>query len=185
MAALVAKPPCVIFYLGGLMKLDDFKPTSQERFHNDPAAVDAAQKELATHMPSEYREFITRFGEGTLGGYVRVYPPHQILKGDNCVTEWRKRIDEYWFWDDGADVLPKVRALECLIVADTVDGDELAFHPSEPDRLYVLPRYDEMVYVAGDGLLAAIEWLLTSGTLTKKIKNRKFEPFDGKAAGNG
>ena len=166
------------------MKLEDIQPTSKKRFHNDPTEVDAAEKKLATRLPSGYREFITRFGEGTLGVYVRVYPPHQMLTGDNNITEWRKRIDEYWFWDDGVDILPKAKALECIIVADTMDGDELVFHPSEPDRLYVLPRYDEMAYVAGEGLLAAIEWLLTSGKLTKKIKSRKFEPWDGKAADN-
>src|SRR5690606_7212539 len=89
------------------MTLDDIKPTSPQRFYNDPAAVDAAEKQLGTRLPAGYRQFITRFGEGTLGVYVRVYPPYQILEGDNCVAEWRKRIDEYWFWDEGKDVLPK------------------------------------------------------------------------------
>jgi len=81
------------------------------------------------------RRLPERFGEGLLAGYVRVYPPHQILKGDNNVNAWRERIDEYWFWDAGKDVLSKDRALECVIVADTMDGDELVAHPSDPDRL--------------------------------------------------
>jgi hypothetical protein len=54
--------------------------------------------------------------------------------------------------------------IEGVIVADTMDGDELMMHPSEPDRLYVLPRYEGAIYVAGDGLLPAMEWLLTSGS---------------------
>jgi len=45
----------------------------------------------------------------------------------------------------------------------------------------VLPRYEEMIYVAGDGLLPAIEWLLTSGVLTESIEDRNFTPFDGRA----
>ena len=136
------------------MTLDDFKPTSAERYYNDPAAVDAAAKQLGTRLPTGYREFITRFGEGTLGVYIRVYPPYQILDGDNRITEWQKRIDEFWFWDEGADILPKAKALECVIVADTVDGDEVIYHPSDPDRLYVLPRNEEAVYVT-DGHLRA------------------------------
>jgi hypothetical protein len=128
------------------MTLDDIHPVSPQRFYNDPAAVDAAEKQLGTRLPAGYRDFITCFGEGILGVYVRVYPPHQILEGDNGVTEWRKRIDEYWFWDEGKDVLTKEKALEFIIVADTMDGDEVVFHPSEPDRLYVLPRYEEGVY---------------------------------------
>ncbi len=167
------------------MTLDDIKPTSPQRFYNDPAAVDAAEKQLGTRLPAGYRQFITRFGEGTLGVYVRVYPPYQILEGDNCVAEWRKRIDEYWFWDEGKDVLPKARALECIIVADTMDGDEVAFHPSNPDRLYVLPRYEEAVFTTDGGLLPAIEWLMTSGMLTDPIEDRTFAPFDGRATGEG
>jgi hypothetical protein len=62
-----------------------------------------------------------------------------------------------------------------------MDGDELVMHPSDPDRLYVLPRHEEVIYVAGNGLLAAIEWFLTSGVLTEPIEDRSFEPFDGKA----
>jgi len=167
------------------MTLDDFEPMSKILFYDRAAEVDAAEKQLGVRLPTGYREFIARLGEGRLAGYVRVYPPYQILEGDNSVTAWRKRIDEYWFWDEGKDVLTKVKALECVIVADTMDGDELVAHPSEPDRLYVLPRYEEKIYVAGDGLLAAIEWLLTSGTLTDAIDDRTFEPFDGRAAHGG
>jgi len=117
-----------------------------------------------------------------LGGYVRVYSPYQIVEGDNCVSRWRQRIDEYWVWDEGKDVLAKSKALECVIVADTMDGDEVVAHPTEPDRLYVLPRHDENIYVAGDGLMVALEWLMTSGVLADPIEDRTFEPFDGKAA---
>ena len=160
------------------MTFDDFSIDSTKRFHNDSSGIDAAEAELGIRFPDGYREFMTRFGEGALADYVRVYPPHQLLAGDNCVVEWRKRIEEYWFWDDGIDVLTKEKALESCIIADTLDGDELITHPSDPDRLYVLPRHEEMIYVAGDGLLAAIEWLLTSGTLTDPIEERNFDPFD-------
>src|SRR5262245_54138289 len=46
--------------------------------------VDAAEAQLGMHFPTGYRQYVTRFGEGTLGGsYIRVYPPHRILKGSN------------------------------------------------------------------------------------------------------
>lgn len=167
------------------MILDDFQATSDVRYYANTALVEDAERQMGVRFPNGYGEFIARFGEGLLGGYLRVYPPHQILEGDNNVMEWRRRIDEYWFWDDGRDVLTKEKALECTIVADTVDGDELATHPSEPDRLYVFPRYEETIYVAGDGLFAAIEWLLTSGTLTDPIEDRTFSPFDGRKANGG
>lgn len=59
------------------------------------------------------------------------------------LTEWRRRINKYWFWDDVRELLPKERALECVIIGDTVSGDELVFHPSRPNRLFVLPRDSE------------------------------------------
>ncbi|MFC2389115.1 MULTISPECIES: hypothetical protein [Kingella] len=39
-----------------------------------------------------------------MGGYLRVYLPGQIMKEQ---PEWLERITQYWFWDDGADVLTK------------------------------------------------------------------------------
>jgi hypothetical protein len=161
--------------------LDDFHATSASRHYDDPAAISDAETRLGVRFPDGYRDFIARFGEGLLAGYVRVYPPYQLLDGDNSIAEWRKRIDEYWFWEEGEAILPKHKALECHIIADTVDGDELVAHPDEPNLLYVLPRYEGAIYVAGSGLLPAIEWLLTSGALTDPIEDRSFEPFDGRA----
>ena len=48
-------------------------------------------------FPAGYRDFITRFGEGLLAGYIEVYPPHQILSGDNNLHAWRERIDGIGF----------------------------------------------------------------------------------------
>lgn len=168
------------FLQESFMTLDEVVPTSDKRFYDDLASIDQAEARLGIKLPSGYREYITRFGEGILGGYIRVYPPHQLLDGDNSVTEWRARIREYWFWDEGEQLLTKEKALECHIVADTIEGDEIVAHPSNPDQLYVLPRYEEQSYIAGEGLLATLEWLLSSGVLTEPIDDRSFDPFDGK-----
>lgn len=92
--------------------------------------------------------------------------------------EWRQRIDEYWFWDDGRDVLTKEQALQSVIIGDTLDGDELIVHPDNPERVYILPRHSEGIHIAGDGLPTAIEWLCGSGALTEPFEERNFEPFD-------
>ncbi len=144
-----------------------------------PAEVDAAEAQLGIRFPSGYREYVTQFGEGVLGGsYVRIYPPRRILSGANNVAEWRRRIDEYWFW--GGGVLTKEQALESVLIGDTAEGDELIVHPDNPERVYVLPRDSEDIYLAGDGLPAAIEWLCSSGTLTEPFAERNFEPFDSR-----
>lgn len=144
--------------------------------------VDRAEAHCGIRFPSGYREFVTRFGEGLLGGsYIRIYPPRRILGGENNLFEWRKRIDEYWFWDAGHDVLTKAQALESVIIGDTLDGDEMVVHPRDTERIYVLPRNSESIFVAGPGLAAAIEWLCSSGTLTEAFADRDFEPFDSRA----
>jgi len=146
---------------------------------SQPSEVRDAESRLGIRFPSGYREFVTRFGEGTLGGsYIRIYPPHRILFGINNVTEWRERINEFWFWDVGRAVLTKEQVLQSVIIGDTLNGDELIIHPSNSERVYVLPRDKEDIFVAGDGLPAAIEWLCASGILTARFKERDFAPFD-------
>lgn len=143
--------------------------------------VDEAEAKLRIKFPSGYREYVTRFGEGILGGtYVRIYPPRRILTGSNNNEEWRNRISQYWFWDDGKDKLTKAQALECIIIGDTYDGDELLVCPSNPERIYVLPRHSEDIHVAGNNLPEAIEWLCSSGVLTEAFEERVFTPFDSR-----
>jgi len=96
------------------------------------------------------------------------------------LAEWRRRIDQYWFWDGGSNVLTKKQVLECIIIGDTLEGDELIVHPDNPERVYVLPRHSEDIYIAGNGLPAVIEWLCGSGTLTEPFVERNFEPFDSR-----
>jgi len=161
------------------LSLDDVKIIGTQLFLSTEQEVDLAERELGITFPSGYREYVTRLGDGIFGGYyVRIYPPKRILSGENNVGEWRARINEYWFWDQGEQLLPKPQALESVIIGDTLDGDELVFHPSNPERVYVLPRYQEEAYHAGHGLFAALEWLSSAGILTEAFKQREFEPAD-------
>jgi hypothetical protein len=159
------------------LSLDDIKIIGGPLLLATDRDVDQAETELGITFPSGYREYVTRLGDGIFGGYyVRVYPPQRILSGSNNVQEWRERVDMYWFWDEGMEVLTKAQVLESVIIGDTLDGDELIVHPSNPQRVYVLPRHSETIYVAGDGLLAALGWLSSAGILTEAYAQREFEP---------
>lgn len=151
-------------------------------FLSSESEVDKAETALGIRFPSGYREYVTRFGEGFLGGtYVRIYPPRRILCGINNNEVWRQRIEQYWFWDKGRGTLSKEVALESVIIGDTYDGDELVVHASNPERIYVLPRHSKDIHVAGEGLVEAIEWLCSSGVLTEAFDERIFDPFDSRA----
>ncbi|MGE0740845.1 MAG: SMI1/KNR4 family protein [Hyphomonadaceae bacterium] len=140
--------------------------------------VDAAEAAIGGPFPNGYRAFMLRFGRGLLGGLVRIYTPAAIMEGPQSFSEWRMRIDEYWFWDASAALLPKSRALECVVIGDTIGGDELALHPSEPDRIFVFAHDFDQIYPASTtGLEAAIDWFFTSGMLDEAFEDDSFEPY--------
>ncbi len=162
------------------MNVDDVRVTREPRVLATTAEIDALERELWVSFPAGYREYVTRLGEGVLGTFVRVYPPWRI---SNELEVWRQRIAKHWFWDKTKAVLPKERALECVIVGDTTNGDELIFHPSRSGTLFVLPRTrGKTLEVAGD-LWAAVGFACSSGKLTKPLATCDFEPFDSRRDG--
>lgn len=160
------------------MEFEDIQVVGEPLVRATPNEVDALASQLWITFPDGYREYVTRLGEGVLGGtLVRIFPPWRIEKE---LIEWRRRIGKYWFWNKGRDLLPKERALECLIIGDTLNGDELVFHPSRPGQLFVLPGESETVFEAGSDLLSAVEWMCASGKLVDPFEERNFEPFDSR-----
>ncbi|TXT21317.1 MAG: hypothetical protein FD138_4076 [Planctomycetota bacterium] len=136
--------------------------------------VRAAEETLKVKFPKDYSEFVTKFGEGTYSGFVRVYPPERIFKE---LREVQQRWDEYFLWDEGPEVLTKAEVVESIVFADTVNGDELIFHPGKPNRLFLLPRHSYSVLEVADSLSAAIDWLCASGKLTAPIGFKYFESW--------
>lgn len=160
------------------MKISDIQIASQPLVLASPAEVEALESQWWITFPAGYREYVTELGEGVLGGsLVRIYPPWRIA---HELNEWRRRIATCWRWGDCPEPLPSERARECVLVGDTLDGDELVFHPHRPNKLFVLPRHSETVLVAGDDLLAAIDWICGSGELVEPFSERIFEPFDSR-----
>ena len=165
------------------MKIEDVHLVGKPLVLATADDVDDLASRFWITVPPGYREYVTRLGEGVLGGsLVRIYPPWRIEKE---LPEWRRRISKYWFWDEGREVLPKERAAECVIVGDTLNGDELLFHPNRPSRLFVLPHDSGQVFDAGGDLLAAVEWMCASGELVEPFDERNFEPFDSRPQAEG
>ncbi len=164
------------------MKIDDVRIVREPLVLATQADIEGLESRLWINFPEGYQDYLTRLGEGVLGSFVRIYPPWRV---ENELAGRRRRIAKYWFWEEGRDVLPKARAMECVIVGDTVNGDELVFHPSRRDHLFVLPRDDEQVFDAGADLPAAVEWLCNSGQLVDPSPEFHFEPFDSRHQGQG
>jgi hypothetical protein len=160
------------------MRIDDIHLLGGPLALASSAEVTDLESELWLSFPSGYADYVTQLGEGVLGGcFVRIYPPWRVRQE---LAAWRNRIANSWFWDAGREVLPKERALECAIIGDTLQGDELVFHPGRPSQLFVLPRGGNTVYRAGPDLLTAVDWMCSSGQLTKAFTERNFEPCDSR-----
>lgn len=153
--------------------IPNYNTQKTDLFIADEEDILACEKTLNVAFDEDYKEYVLQYGSGILGGtYVRIFLPETIIL---TLEEWKKRITEYWFWDEGKEVLTKEEVLKSVRVGDTFDGDEIIVLNNQ---YYILPRYSEMIYKAGNTLEETISWLCSSGILTEAFSEREFEPFD-------
>jgi hypothetical protein len=158
---------------GAAVRLDDIDLGPGQLIRSTDAEVSAAEASLGTRFPAGFRAWMTTLGCGILSELVRVYGVPRLLE---MIVETQARWREYYFWDSSRDLLPKQVVLESIIVADTLDGDEVIFHPSNPDALYLLPRHTERICWIGARFEDALEWLCTSGVVSQPVGSLSFEP---------
>lgn len=153
--------------------IPNYKTNKTDLFLASEEEILACEKTLNIAFDEDYKEYVLVYGSGILGGtYVRIFLPETIIL---TLEDWRNRITEYWFWDEGKEVLTKDQVLNSIRIGDTFDGDEIILYKGE---YFVLPRYSEMIYKTGNTLEETITWLCSSGILTEAFSEREFEPFD-------
>lgn len=157
--------------------IPNYKTNKTDLFLAEKEDILACEKTLNIVFDQDYKDYVLKYGSGILGGtYVRIYLPETIIL---TMDEWKNRMTEYWFWDDGKDVLTKedvlFRDFGAVRIGDTFDGDEIIIFNSE---YYILPRHSEVIYKAGTKLEETVNWLCSSGILTEAFVEREFEPFD-------
>ncbi|AXB56176.1 SMI1/KNR4 family protein [Flavobacterium fluviale] len=153
--------------------IPNYNTSKTDLFLADEEEILACEKTLNVTFDEDYKDYVQKYGSGILGGtYVRVYLPETIVL---TLEEWKNRIKEYWFWDEGKEILTKDEVFKSIRIGDTFDGDEIILLNSQ---YYILPRNSEMIYKAGNTLEEAITWLCSSGILTEAFTEREFEPFD-------
>jgi hypothetical protein len=108
------------------------------------AELESAERALGCRFPSEYREFVLRFGSGELKELtLRVFAPSQIVQ---MTPDDRARFSEHWFWVDSPDVWTQERAVESIACFDGSCGDDIRFHPADPQTMYLLPHEDTVIH---------------------------------------
>ncbi|GAA4288614.1 hypothetical protein GCM10022262_29740 [Georgenia daeguensis] len=130
--------------------------------------VDAVEHLIGATFPDGYREFVTTLGSGQYNaGYVHVLMPRSILaQYEELQWTWRENAH---FWQDSA-LLSAEDLGRAIVLARTVDGDELVFHGRKPRELYVVPRHADEIYLAGENLQEALEWVENSGVLASRTR---------------
>lgn len=108
------------------------------------AELESAERTLGCRFPSDYREFVLRFGSGEFERLaLRVFSPSEIVQ---MTPTDRARFSEYWFWVDSPDVWTQERAVESIACFDGSCGDDIRFHPAESQTMYLLPHGDTVIH---------------------------------------
>ena len=108
------------------------------------AELESAERALGYRFPSDYREFVLRFGSGEFEELtLRVFSPFEILE---MTPDDRARFSEHWFWDDSPNVWTQEQAVESVACFDGGSGDDIRFHPADPETIYLLPHEDTVIH---------------------------------------
>ncbi|EWT01274.1 hypothetical protein N865_05630 [Intrasporangium oryzae NRRL B-24470] len=162
----------------------DFYLVKDELTLHTTEEVDEAEAVLGLRLPDGYRELVTTLGDGVISGLLRVCRPADLPRRQGFLAEVLHRG---WFYDEPDETMSRTNAMESVMVADTLDGDVIIFHP-DTRQLHVLPRHDTRTHAVGSNLWALVDWLQDSGVIVNPHPFRHFESFVGPtegANGNG
>lgn len=109
---------------------------SNNRIPVSDTELDDIQRETGLRFPPSYRSFLTRYGQGTYGGWVNVTSP------DPDVLQPFAEYD-FWLHDEDSPITQE-QIKECVSIGTSIDGDFLAVHP-QTDGILWLPRHDEII----------------------------------------
>ena len=119
-------------------------------------------------LPSDYLEFIKKFGEGLIGGHIKIYPISKLIgntkfwRGDN-----QTRAEVSFF--------KKHKRNDCTMIGETLDGDII---------IYLMGLYyfstrqnEERIYKLGNKFVDILEFFKNDRRYGEVDVNR-FVPFD-------
>jgi len=122
-------------------------------------------------FPTDYIEYIEYFGEGLLGGYLRIFPIHFI---DQLIVPWHNRTSKNIFFKSNS-VISHQQLSKSLIIGDTLDNAQFIYF--EGNYFIYNVEIEEFVVKVGKRLQDIFEWFIT-GRFYDPIMLDTFMPFD-------
>ena len=119
-------------------------------------------------LPADYLEFINQFGEGEIGGLIKIYPI-------------KKLIDRTKFWREDNSTkaedafFKKYDRDECTVIGETAHGDTLLYLNHQ--YYYSTRQYEEKIYELGSMLIEVFNFFETNDRYGRH-KINTFVPFD-------
>ena len=130
------------------MNIDDVEIIGGPPVLATQADVDALEAKLWIRFPVGYREYVTRLGEGVLGGtMVRIYPPWRIEKD---LSRWRAHQEILVLGSRQGSCCPRSEPWNVSSLATRSTAMSSSFTRGRPDCLFILPHESwENVLVPG------------------------------------
>lgn len=146
------------------MNLDDVYKVSDNLEVASPGDLKSAETSLGASFPDDYGEYVTRLGQGELCDFLRMLMPVEVIQR---TRDFRELVESDLIWEgeQREAYIPRGRALNCVALAYTIDGDTLLFHPVQTERFYFWTRDAGIVDDVGQTLEEAIQWLGNAGNL--------------------
>jgi hypothetical protein len=102
------------------------------------------EAQLGLVFPADYKDFVTTFGAGELSIiYLWASTPYDVMEVSRY--ESQERLAEFWFWEGSPEILTQQKVIECFPFFGSAQGDDILFHPSEPNTWFILPHEEQHV----------------------------------------
>lgn len=112
----------------------------------DDARLDALGAAFDTGVPRSWRALLGRLGAGTFAGRLRFPSPERAIRETRAFR--RAYRDQYRTFFTNHDEVLGAGGAKLVLLASSIEGDQVAFVEGAPGRLLVLPRNGATIEVA-------------------------------------
>jgi hypothetical protein len=140
------------------MKAVSFDAIRLQGTANIPSAADfaALERAFSTALPERYREFLERFGTGEYCNVLGIRSPLVAIEKTETVRKYEVfTANAQW---SNVEILTPQERETLVVIATSIDGDELAFVAGAPDKLFVFPRHLDEIDAVGPTFADALAW---------------------------